>query len=148
MRLLDNINMRKIMLKIGTVVFVLSYIFVLSYDAYAARLYFFPQNISVSEGDSFLVEVRLDTEGESVNAIDIEGSVGAGIIESINTSNSLIQLFVESTRTGDNSFRFAGGTPGGFKGDGIIGRLNVRATETGTTNINFDKSAKILTALS
>ena len=115
--------------------------------AYAARLYFFPQNISVSEGDSFVVEVRLNTEGELINAIDVEGNVSTGIIESINTSNSLIQIFVESTQTGDNTFRFTGGTPGGFEGDGIIGRLNVRATETGESNINFDKSAKVLTAL-
>ena len=139
--------MRKLSLKIGAVVFVLSYIFVLSYEAHAERLYFFPQNISVSEGDSFVVEVGLDTEGESINAIDIEGSVGAGIIESINTSNSLIQIFVESAQTGEGTFRFTGGTPGGFEGDGVIGRLNVRATETGIINIDFDKSAKVLTAL-
>ncbi len=115
--------------------------------AYAARIYFYPEKIDVYSGDVFVVEVRVDTEGESVNAIDIEGSVGGGVIESIDVSNSLVQIFINKDKTSDNTFRFSGGTPGGFVGNGIIGRLNIRATETGNTSIGIDESSKVLTEL-
>jgi len=91
------------------IIFVLSYIFVFSYETHAARLYFYPQNLSVSAGDSFIVEVRFDTEGESVNALEIEGTVENGVIESITTANSMIKIFIESLQIGENKFRFVGG---------------------------------------
>ena len=120
-----------------SIVFVLSYIFVFSYDAHAAQLYLYPDNLDVRTGASFVVEVRLDTEGESVNAIDITGTVENGIIESITTANSIIDIFIDATAVGQNTFHFSGGTPGGFVGSGIVGRLSITATKPGSLSISF-----------
>jgi len=114
--------------------------------AHAARLYFYPQNVNVAEGDSYIVEVRIDTEGELINALEIGGSVSNGSIKSISTDNSLIQIFISSSHT-DNSFRFTGGTPGGFTGDGIIGRLTIRASQSGETLVAFDENPNLLSGI-
>jgi len=114
--------------------------------ANAARLYFYPQNASIIEGDSHVVQVRIDTEGESINALEIGGTVTNGLIESINTANSLVQIFVGSSFV-DNSFSFTGGTPGGFIGDGIIGVLTIRPTGEQNISIEFDENPNLLSGL-
>jgi len=112
--------------------------------AHAAQLYFYPDNLDVVAGGSFVVEVRLDTEGESVNAIDISGNVTGGIIESVTTANSLIDIFLNSSAIDKETFNFAGGTPGGFVGSGIIGRLNITTTMPGSLSVTFDESSQLL----
>jgi hypothetical protein len=112
--------------------------------AHAAKLYFYPQSVSVIEGDTYTLEVRLDTEGESINALDVTGKVDGGTIESVGTANSFIQIFIKSEKTGDNTFHFAGGTPGGFTGNGVVGLLTVRADSTGEGRASFDDSSNLL----
>jgi len=112
-------------------------------QAYGAQLYFYPQNIESFEGETFVVEIRLNTEDKTVNALDISGSIDNGIIEAISTDSSLVQIFINSSYT-ETTFRIAGGTPGGFSGNDVLARLNVHATELGRINIAFDESANIL----
>lgn len=112
--------------------------------AMAARLYFYPDKLDVIAGGSFVVELRINTEGESINAVDITGNIENGIIESVTTANSLIEIFIDAAATDRNSFRFAGGTPGGFTGEGIVGRLNITATVPGSLNISINDSSKLL----
>src|SRR3989344_129901 len=128
-------------------VFVLSYIFVLSYEANAATLYFYPQNLEVFEGENAVVEVRLNTEGEDVNALEINGNLNNDSLSiiSIDASNSLIQIFIEAPQTDGKKFHFVGGTPGGFNGEGIVGRLNLTASTVGSTNLSFNQQTKLLT---
>lgn len=114
-------------------------------SAHAARLYFYPQAIDVVEGETFVLEVRVDTQGELINALEIEGKVTSGVIESVDTANSLVEIFIESSLTDDNTFKFSGGTPGGFTGDGIIGRLTIKPEATGGVNISFGDSLNLLT---
>jgi len=115
-------------------------------QAEAATLYFYPQNIDVFQGENVVLEVRLDTEGETVNAIEAVGEIlGSGIsIGSIDTSNSLLQILLENPEAGGNTFRFIGGVPKGFNGQGIIGRLNLTLNQTGTKRIVFSDSSRVL----
>jgi hypothetical protein len=128
-------------------VFVLSsYTFVLSYDVKAASLYFYPQNIDVFQGENVVLEVRLDTEGETVNAIEAIGKIigNGAIIASIDTSNSLLQILLENPEASGDTFRFIGGVPGGFNGQGIIGRINLTLNQTGVKRVVFDESSRVL----
>jgi len=72
--------------------------------------------------------------------------VSNGSIESINTDNSLVQIFIESSHT-SNSFNIAGGTPRGFTGDGIIGRLTIRVSQSGETLVAFDENPNLLSGI-
>ncbi len=113
--------------------------------ALAATLYFFPQNIEVFEGENVIVEVRLNTDGETINAVEVEGGLANEnmTIDSADTSNSLVRIFIEPAQTDGKQFRFIGGTPGGFDGAGIIGRLNLTASAIGDNIISFNESAKV-----
>jgi len=112
--------------------------------ASAATLYFYPQNIDMFEGENAVIEVRLNTESDTINALELNGVVGNGLsINSIDTSNSLIQIFVEAPKADNGTFRFVGGIPKGFSGAGIIGRLTVTPTKVGTSEISF-KQIKVL----
>ena len=112
--------------------------------ANAAKLYFYPETIDVIAGGSFVVELRLDTEGELVNAVDISGNVSNGLIESITTANSLIEIFIDASVSNGNTFRFAGGTPNGFTGSGIVGRLNITSVAPGQLTVQIDDVSKLL----
>lgn len=112
--------------------------------ASAASLYFYPQTIDTFQGESTVVEVRLNTEGETVNALELNGEASEGIsINSIDTSNSLVQIFVEAPKIENKTFRFVGGIPKGFNGSGVVGRLTITPTRVGSGEINF-KQVKVL----
>ena len=115
--------------------------------ASAATLYFYPQNLEIFEGESAVIEVRLNTEGEAINALEINGSLknDSLSITSVDTSNSLIQIFIEAPQTDGKKFHFVGGAPGGFNGAGIVGRLNLTASSVGTANLSFNQPTKFLT---
>jgi len=57
----------------------------------------------------------------------------------------LIEIFIDaSVKENKTSFRFAGGTPGGFTGSGIVGRLNITATMPGSLEISLNESSQLL----
>ena len=111
---------------------------------HAAQLFFYPETIDTVAGESVVFEIRINTEGRAVNAIDISGNIQNGLIESVTTANSVIDIFIDASATDGNSFRFSGGTPGGFIGSGIIGRVLVTAVAPGTLGLSFDTSSKLL----
>lgn len=142
----NNVDMTSIKRIILIISFVISYIFVLSYEANAATLYFYPQNLDLFEGESAVVEVRLNTEGETMNALELNGKLSNNnlSITSIDASNSLVQIFIETPQTDGVNFHLVGGTPGGFSGDGIIGRLNLKTVKAGNSTLSFAQPIKLL----
>jgi len=114
--------------------------------ASAATLYFYPQNLEIFEGENAIVEVRLNTEGGTINALELNGKLSNNnlSITSVDTSNSLIQIFIEAPQTDGTNFHFIGGTPGGFSGEGIVGRLNLKAVKTGNGILSFTGPVKLL----
>lgn len=62
-----------------------------------------------------VVHLILDTEGESLNAIEGELAIRSGTSHEIRDGNSLISLWITKPMKGD-TISFAGITPGGFSG--------------------------------
>ncbi len=114
--------------------------------ALAAQIYFFPSEISLSLGETAILEIRMDTEGESISAVEVIGSINSNIttIGAIEPVNTLVKVFVDISLTGERSFRILGGTPNGFQGTGIIGRLLIRADKTGQAEAAFDNISKAI----
>lgn len=121
--------------------------------AEAAVLYLIPQSQTVYQGDSFIVGVNLDTEGEEINSAGI-GLVFPDLLEVVdfNTGNSIFSLWPKSPsfqeqKIGDKQeglISLVGGTPQGFKGKGLILNITFRAKETGKVSVNFQKDSKVL----
>lgn len=71
-------------------------------------------------GDTILITAILDTEGESINAL--EGTLSypeaALSLEEIRSGGSLINFWAEAPKDESGRIRFAGITPGGYLGNG------------------------------
>ncbi|MBI2035864.1 MAG: hypothetical protein HYT12_04285 [Candidatus Liptonbacteria bacterium] len=104
----------------------------------AAELYFYPAEQTLVTGETAIVEVRLNTEGKSINAVEVSG-VAMDPLEFLEAefSGSFLPVVVEKPEFKDGNFRFVGGVPNGFVGDGIIGRLIVRARGEGASELSF-----------
>ena len=97
----------------------------------AAILYLEPDSGEYHQGDTFLVEARIDTEEECINTVEVNLSFSKDILEAIDFSqgNSILTLWVKQPII-DQSLgliSFAGGIPGGFCGKlpGEIGEINL-----------------------
>ena len=94
--------------------------FFLPFTSEAARIYLDPADKEVNLNDTFLVNIRIDNEGECINAVDIKIAYDNKAIGAVDFSRgeSLLTLWVE-TPTIDHSagiISFSGGIPGGYCG--------------------------------
>jgi len=122
-------------------VFLLSSIYYsLSTVAYAASLYFYPQSVTLSPGEEVLVDIRIDTAGKSINAVELEGALSgvAATMRNIDNSGSALGIFVEApTVKGKSAFRLVGGAPAGLSGEKLLARIALRAEIPGTSILSF-----------
>ena len=108
-----------------------------AFTTHAASIYFEPSNIISDINSSFEVKLLLDTEGESINAIDLEIDIPEGInIENILYGNSFITLWIEEPRVEDKKIKLSGIIPGGYKG--IISPSGYKAGEVITLILNSE----------
>lgn len=115
-------------------------VFILPVFAHAATLYFYPQNITLVPGEEALIDIRLDTGGEAVNAVELEGALSsvAATLRSIDNTGSALSIFVERPSVkGRGGFRFAGGAPAGITGEQILARIAVRGELPGVATLSF-----------
>lgn len=117
--------------------------------ANAAILYLSPETGIYHQGDTFIVEVRLDTQGEYVNAIEADLNFPSDILEvqDLNQGNSILNLWVKNPEFSNNNISFIGGTPGGYNGpDGLIGKIifKVKSAETNNAQIVFENTSRVL----
>lgn len=117
----------------------------------AAKLYITPPYSSYYTEDFFTVEMRLDSEGESINAAEggIQFSPETAEIVGIDNSNSIFSLWIEEPAF-DNErglLSFSGGTPSpGFKGsDGIITAVTFRTKKNAQNlELSFQENSRVL----
>lgn len=97
----------------------------------------------VPVGQEFFVPITLDTQGESVNAIEGNIAFPHSLLEmvDIESGNSIINFWIEKPqRHGAENIIFSGITPGGFAGSNEnIFTLVFRAKEPGLGNIHGSK---------
>jgi hypothetical protein len=112
----------------------------------AATLYLMPQSQTVYRGDNFLIEIRLDTEGEEVNAVEANLKFPSDLLKITDFSKggSILTFWPQEPDFKENSISFTGGIPGGFKGEGLILKINFLGKEIGKAEVNFKDDSKVL----
>ena len=112
----------------------------------AATLYLMPQSQRVYQGDTFLVEVRLDSEGEEINVTQVNLNSPSDLLEIIDFSKggSILSFWVKEPSLKEDIISLIGGVPGGLKGDGLILRINFLAKDVGKAEILFQEDSKVL----
>lgn len=100
-------------------------------------------------GDIFIVDLRLDSQGEYINAVEASLSFDPLILnlEEVSRGDSILTLWVEEPGWSNQSgeLKFTGGTPNGFEGkNGLLARVVFRAVNSGATEIKFLNEAQAL----
>ena len=111
----------------------------------AAVLYLMPQSQTIYQEGSFIVEVKLNTEGEQINTGRVS-LIFPDLLEVIdfNKGNSVFTLWPQDPSVKDNIISFVGGIPQGFIGDGTVLGLTFRAKEEGKASVDFGEDSKVL----
>lgn len=105
---------------IRSLFFTIFFLIILPFSSKAAVLYLEPAESDYYQGDTFVIDVRIDAEEECVNTIkaDLEFPKNSLEVKDVSKGNSIISFWVKepefSNETGFISF--AGGIPGGFCG--------------------------------
>lgn len=95
----------------------------------AAIIYFSPAESAYNAGDTFIQEIRLNTEGEFINAVSIaiEYPEQLIILEDASRGNSILSLWPDDPQIKNNQISFTGGIPAGYQGsDGLLLKLAFR----------------------
>jgi len=151
--LLDNIKIElkntKLLVVVG-LIFVLIGILPAVAQATEASLFFSPSDGIYHTGSTFLVKVKVDSNGASINAAQSKVLFPQEILEvkSISKAGSIFTLWPEepvfSNSKGEISFK--GGVPApGFTGTGNILTINFRAKKMGPAKVSFSE-AEVLAA--
>lgn len=129
-------------------VVLLSVFLLLPFITEAASFYLLPSSQKVYQTESFISELRLNTEGEDINAVQVKIGFPLDLLEAIDisTGNSVLTLWPEepsfSNQTGEISF--IGGVPKGFNGDGVMGTVIFRGKKIGNATVNFKEDSQVL----
>lgn len=124
--------MNKFQLKIISVVIISFILFPAA--TFAARLYLESSQEEYHQGDVFIEEIRLNTQGEYINTVEINLSFPEDILEvkDLSKGNSILTLWIKeptfSNEKGEVSF--IGGVPAGYQGwDGLLAKIIFRVSE-------------------
>lgn len=126
--------------------------------ALAAILYLEPAEASYYQGDSFITEIRIDSEEECINTVDVNLSFPKDILEVIDFSsgNSMISLWLNPPAINRNLglISFTGGIPGGYCGilpgdpgkSNLLGKIifKVKNQDENRAEINFLDNCQVL----
>ncbi|HEY4523853.1 MAG TPA: hypothetical protein VJK04_03215 [Candidatus Paceibacterota bacterium] len=114
-------------------------------SAEATNVFLFPVLETTVLGESAVYELRIDTQGETVNAIELHGGIVGNTfaIKKLETSGSLFSVFPEPPSFSRIGFSFYGAVPNGFKGQGIIGRLIVLSSSVGEGSVTIATSSRV-----
>lgn len=112
--------------------------------AMAVSLYFYPQQVSLNKGETAILELRINTDNDLINAVEVFGKASKEVqIESVEAVNSVLRLFIES-KVENGGYLVIGGTPNGFSGEGVLVRMLVRAVSDGMGVISIEDASKAL----
>ena len=128
-------------------IFLLSiFYYLLSTPVFAARIFFEPATNTHEVGESFTVNVKLDTQGENINAVDL-GILYPPLLEikSISKSGSAVQLWVQEPNYTSTGIFNSGGSPGGIKSsNALIAKITMKAKAIGDGNFQLTPASSLL----
>lgn len=118
----------------------------------AAKLYLEPAQGEYYQGDTFIVEIRLDTEKENINAAEVNLTFSQDILEvkDLSSGNSILTFWVKEPTFSNQKGKvsFIGGIPGSYLGkDGVLGKIIFKVKEGGEereAEIKFLDNSKVL----
>ena len=98
--------------------------------------------------DSFILEIRVDTQDKAINAVQTTLKYNPSALKALDFSkgNSILGLFTQEPLI-DNELgqiAFSGGSPGGFLGEGTVAKIIFQAIAPGETNFEFGDSMVLL----
>jgi len=134
-------KIRNYKLKIVIPAFVIFFLLSVVSSSDAAELFFDAKAQEVGIGQQFQVDLMLDTEGESINAIEGEIVFPTSTLEfqEIRDGASFISFWVKRPFFNGNSVIFSGILPGGHEGtQGYLFSLVFRAREVGEATIDAE----------
>jgi len=117
--------------------------------ARAAVLYLEPDSGQYYLEDVFVVNIKLDTGKEEINAVKVNLTFLPDIleVEDFSEGNSILTLFPEvpmfSNQNGE--IYFSGGIPGGYRGgDGLLGKIVFKAKRGGEGILQIKEDSQVL----
>jgi len=114
-----------------------------------AKLYFSTPYTQVMPGEQFTLDLRVNTNGRAINAVQSHISIDPRLasIIGMTTDQSFCSLYTENTfSASQGTVDIACGTPHpGFEGDSLVVSLTLRANAAGSGTITVDpQTAQVL----
>lgn len=141
---MQNLN-SKFKTSIFLILFAIFYL-LFSNNVYAAKIFFEPAENTHQVGETINISVKLDTQGENINAIDL-GILYPPLLEvqNISKSGSLVQLWVQEPNYTNTGIFLSGGLPGGIKtSNGVIAKLTLKAKAIGDGSLQLTPASSVL----
>ena len=150
----SKIKMQNYNSKFKIIIFSVFIFLFLPLVAKGAILYFEPSKGEYHLGDTFIVDLRIDTEGECINTVKAIVSFPKDLLEAkdSSTGNSILTLWLQTPKIDQKEglISFTGGIPGGFCGPlpgepekpNLLGRIIFRVRET-NTKLENETEAKL-----
>jgi len=139
-------KMKKIFNKI--IILLASFLLFTAIPVSASQINLTPENNQLKVGETFEVKLILNTEDESINAMEatILFPNDLLILNDIRDGNSIINFWIEKTAdSSGGQFNFSGIVPGGYIGEeGQIISLVFKAKKEGNGNIEITKCKALL----
>lgn len=113
------------------ILIILSFYLFIPSLAKGAMLYLEPASGQFQPGDTFMVDLKIDTEGECINAVEANLKFSNSVLKAVDFSRgeSILNLWVKNPEInqGQGLVSFSGGIPGGYCGriPGDPGESNV-----------------------
>lgn len=106
--------------------------------SFASEILFNAKSDTFDQGEEFLVEVFLNTKGESVNAVEGKISYPADLLEvkDIQDGNSSLNFWIERSKAAQGKIVYSGLTPGGINGEKkLLMKIVFEGKKSGTAKI-------------
>jgi len=105
-----------------------------------------PLSRQVEQGDIFVQELYLNTEGKMVNAVEVSLSLPSFLkFQELGKGNSILSLWVEEPSIENNILSFSGGIPAGFGGEkGLLAKIVFKAETEGQGFLDLSGSKVFL----
>jgi hypothetical protein len=142
------------------IIIIILFLLLIPLPGRAAVLYLEPSEGEYYQRDTFIVKLKIDTEGECINTVDANLSFSQDILEAIDFSkgSSILIIWLKEPTLEQNTGRvsFAGGIPGGYCGklpgdlgeSNLLGKIIFKAKEFQgerfSAKVNFLESSQAL----
>ena len=141
--------LRRASLPILAPVLLLTFFALFPLSAFAGVLLLSPTSGTFTVGSTFDVQILLDTEGKSVNALDVDLRFPVDKLQLVspNTSVSVISLWTSQPQFNNQTgrVRLQGGIPRGINvNNALVATLTFRVKSVGTAILNFSDQSKVL----